>query len=120
MGIVPSLLYKYEILEAKNDLAFRSHLKFAIPTIIYQVRKNTWKPKPLPFINSQMENMIVVEDRNKESVESRIELAYYTFRNPNKKSPSKLLDLFIFFKFFTCASCSYVTYVGKIYCENLC
>jgi nucleoside 2-deoxyribosyltransferase len=47
---VPSLLSGYEVVEARNDQECKTYLRKFLPAVIQEVRKTTWRPRPLPFI----------------------------------------------------------------------
>ncbi|MBE9138024.1 hypothetical protein IQ254_12630 [Nodosilinea sp. LEGE 07088] len=49
---IPSLLRGYEILEASGTGQIRQKLKSCLPNIIKTVRATTWRPRPLPFIET--------------------------------------------------------------------
>ncbi len=47
---IPSLLTGYDVMVAQNDGERKSSLSKFTPKVIHQVRKTTWKARPLPFI----------------------------------------------------------------------
>lgn len=47
---LPSLLRGYEVVEAGSSSNTKKKLMAFIPSIIQEVRKVTWKPRPLPFV----------------------------------------------------------------------
>jgi serine/threonine protein kinase len=47
---IPSLLSGYEVVEAHNDQECKTYLRKFLPAVIQEVRKTTWRPRPLPFI----------------------------------------------------------------------
>jgi hypothetical protein len=47
---LPSLLRGYEVVEAATNSEVKRKLKTFMPTVMHQVRKVAWKPRPLPFV----------------------------------------------------------------------
>ena len=47
---IPSLLSGYEVVEARNDQECKTYLRKFMPDVIREVRRTTWRPRPLPFI----------------------------------------------------------------------
>jgi len=47
---IPSLLAGYDVVVAQNDRERLASLRKFTPRVIHQVRKTTWKARPLPFI----------------------------------------------------------------------
>jgi DNA-binding response OmpR family regulator len=52
---VPSLLSGYEVVVARSDKDRKTHLRTFMPTVMQKVRETTWKPRPLPFIETSVQ-----------------------------------------------------------------
>jgi len=58
---VPSLLSGFEVVAARNDREKKIHLQAFLPDVIKKVRKTSWKPRPLPFMEASIEPSLPVE-----------------------------------------------------------
>jgi hypothetical protein len=50
MDDVPSLISGHKVVEAQNNSERKNNLQVFLPQVLQNVRRTTWKPRPLPFI----------------------------------------------------------------------